>query len=311
VRPFAANHWALILGGSSGLGLAAADKLSRHGMNIALVHRDRQGAMDRIQPAFDAIAARVRFRAWNLNALTLEGQEKVLGELRTWMGADGRVRLLLHSIAFGNLRPVMPVLPRRTAKPYAALAETLGIAPEKLLEAAQKLIDSDHPGLTTLLDAQPFDPSSGLLEEEDFAHTLHAMGTSLIRWVQGAVAHKLFAADGRILALTSEGNRIQWRGYGAVAAAKGALESAVRTLAAECAPHGLRCNVLQAGVTQTPGSSLIPGSAQLRALARARNPFQRLTTPEDVADVICLLATDEAAWINGAHLHVDGGEHLG
>jgi enoyl-[acyl-carrier protein] reductase I len=42
-----------------------------------------------------------------------------------------------------------------------------------------------------------------------------------------------------------------------------------------------------------------------------RNPFRRLTTPTDVADFICLMCTDEAAWVNGALLMVDGGEHLG
>ena len=46
------------------------------------------------------------------------------------------------------------------------------------------------------------------------------------------------------------------------------------------------------------------------AQARLRNPFGRLTTPRDVADAIYLLATDEARWINGALLRVDGGEHV-
>jgi enoyl-[acyl-carrier protein] reductase I len=41
-----------------------------------------------------------------------------------------------------------------------------------------------------------------------------------------------------------------------------------------------------------------------------RNPFRRLTTPRDVANVICLLATDEAGWINGEVIRVDGGEHI-
>jgi NAD(P)-dependent dehydrogenase (short-subunit alcohol dehydrogenase family) len=49
---------------------------------------------------------------------------------------------------------------------------------------------------------------------------------------------------------------------------------------------------------------------RLRASARLRNPFGRLTTPEDVANVVALLASDEAAWINGALLRVDGGEHV-
>ena len=76
------------------------------------------------------------------------------------------------------------------------------------------------------------------------------------------------------------------------------------------APYGIRANVVQAGVTDTPALRAIPGHTHLRARARLRNPFRRLTTPVDVARVICLLASDEAAWINGEVIRVDGGEHV-
>jgi enoyl-[acyl-carrier protein] reductase I len=67
---------------------------------------------------------------------------------------------------------------------------------------------------------------------------------------------------------------------------------------------------VQAGITATPALAAIPGNAQLKAGARLRNPFRRLTTPEDVANVIYLLSLDEAAWINGEVIRVDGGEHI-
>jgi NAD(P)-dependent dehydrogenase (short-subunit alcohol dehydrogenase family) len=68
--------------------------------------------------------------------------------------------------------------------------------------------------------------------------------------------------------------------------------------------------VIQAGVTDTPALRAIPGHEQLVAQARLRNPFARLTTPRDVANAISLLCTDEAAWINGEVIRVDGGEHI-
>jgi NAD(P)-dependent dehydrogenase (short-subunit alcohol dehydrogenase family) len=88
------------------------------------------------------------------------------------------------------------------------------------------------------------------------------------------------------------------------------MESVARSIAVEFAPHGVRCNVLQPGVTETPALAAIPGSAQLKAQALGRNPFGRLTRPADVANAIFLLSLDEAAWINGALLRVDGGEHV-
>ena len=56
---FDRDHWALILGGSSGFGLATAQKLARHGMNVAVVHRDRRGAMSGIEPELVARADRL------------------------------------------------------------------------------------------------------------------------------------------------------------------------------------------------------------------------------------------------------------
>jgi NAD(P)-dependent dehydrogenase (short-subunit alcohol dehydrogenase family) len=72
----------------------------------------------------------------------------------------------------------------------------------------------------------------------------------------------------------------------------------------------MRCNVIQPGITETPALAAIPGSDQMKAQAKMRNPFHRLTTPVDVANAIYLLSLDEAAWVNGAVIRVDGGEHI-
>ncbi|MEC8885276.1 MAG: SDR family oxidoreductase, partial [Bacteroidota bacterium] len=93
-------------------------------------------------------------------------------------------------------------------------------------------------------------------------------------------------------------------------AAKAALEAIIRSLAFELAPLKITANCIQAGVTNTESLQLIPGSDQLIAQALERNPQRRLTTPEDVANVVYLLTKPEANWINGAVIPVDGGEHL-
>jgi enoyl-[acyl-carrier protein] reductase I len=144
----------------------------------------------------------------------------------------------------------------------------------------------------------------------DFQLTIESMALNWYSWTKALIVHDLFAEDARLLALTSEGNQKAWRGYGAVSAAKATLEALCRNMALEYAPVGLRCNVLQAGVTDTPSLRMIPGSEAMLKFAEKRNPFKKLTTVQDVANVVHLLCTDEAAWINGAVIPVDGGERI-
>lgn len=306
---FSPDQWALILGGSSGFGLATAKRLARDGMSVCVVHRDRRGAMARIEREFDEVrAAGGGFLALNVDALSLDGRTRVLGALTEAMG-DGRVRVLLHSIAFGNLKPLAPITAERSPATIALdkLASASGLSPEAL-QAAVESAFSD--GATALRSLVPAEYGEALLEDDDMARTIYAMGTSLMSWVQDAFARGLFAGDARVLGLTSEGNRIAWRGYAAVSAAKAALEATSRAIALELGPHGIRSNIIQAGVTDTPALRLIPGSPQMRAGAELRNPLGRLTRPSDVANFISLMCTDEASWVNGALLVVDGGERI-
>jgi len=93
----------------------------------------------------------------------------------------------------------------------------------------------------------------------------------------------MFDNDARIFAMTSEGSTRIWPSYGAVSAAKAALESHIRQLAFEMAPLGVTANAIRAGVTDTPALRRIPGGPELHQRAMERNPSGRATTPEDVA----------------------------
>jgi enoyl-[acyl-carrier protein] reductase III len=263
MRTFSGKHyWAVILGGSSGMGLAAAHKLAASGMNLLILHRDFRQSL----PAFEAETEQmekegVQVVCINGNALSEEVMESAATTLHGLLNGKGTVRLLLHSIAKGNLK---------------------------------KLLAND---------------GSPVLTEEDFRLTIHAMATSLWQWTKILMDGGLFAADARVIGLTSEGSSRSWPGYAAVGAAKSALENLARSMAAELAPRGIRTNIIQPGATETPAFQLIPGNELIREKALQKNPFKRLTTPQDVANVIYLLCTDEASWINGALVHADGGEH--
>jgi len=97
--------WAIILGGSSGFGFAAVEKLARHGMNIAVLYREPSRNEKPLLENFSEIAAgnNVTILPYNINALASDARTKFLQEVK--IESHG-VKLLLHSIARGNLKPL-------------------------------------------------------------------------------------------------------------------------------------------------------------------------------------------------------------
>lgn len=140
--------------------------------------------------------------------------------------------------------------------------------------------------------------------------TLDVMANSLVYWVQGLVQRNLMKKGGRIFAMTSSGGHTVMPYYGAISAAKAALESHIRQLAMELGPHGITANAIMAGVTDTPALRKIPGSERMIQMAQGKNPHGRLTTPEDVARAIVLLADENAYWVSGNVIGVDGAEDV-
>ncbi|MGD1006828.1 MAG: SDR family oxidoreductase, partial [Ignavibacteriaceae bacterium] len=140
--------------------------------------------------------------------------------------------------------------------------------------------------------------------------TLDVMAHSLVYWVQDLVMNNLLLRKARIFAMTSSGGHSSIPYYGAVSAAKAALESHIRQLSTELGYMEIAVNAILAGVTDTPALRKIPGNIPMVEVAKRKNPRTRLTTPEDVAKVISLLCKDGGEWISGGLVHSDGGEDV-
>jgi len=266
VAPLRLSGWALVLGASSGFGAATSVALARAGLNIAGVHLDRKATMPNVERVVaDVKAAGREALFFNVNAADAERRAEVVAAMARALaegGEAGRLRVLLHSLAFGTLR-----------------AYVAGDAKDAVTAA-------------------------------QMAMTLDVMAHSLVYWTQDVVAHGLMGAGGRVFAMTSAGGTRALPHYGAVSAAKAALEAHVRQLAVELAPRGITANAIRAGVTATPAAMKIPGYESLEDAARRRNPSGRLTAPADVARAIVLLAHPDSAWITGNVIGVDGGEDV-
>lgn len=112
---------------------------------------------------------------------------------------------------------------------------------------------------------------------------------------------------GKIVAVSSLGAVRAIPDYAAVGASKAALESLVRHLAVELAPRGINVNVVSAGVVETDALKHFPSRELILENSRRRTPAGRLTTPEDVANVVLFLCSPLADMIQGQTLVVDGG----
>lgn len=317
-KPFeGTGNWAVILGGSSGFGLATAKRLAAAGMNILIGHKDKEGTVETvIKPHFDAIRAQgVKLVTHNANLFDEEERGEVFGSIAENAG-PGKVHLFMHSIAAGSCKLMTEdKTPDFRGLALKGLSETLkaeGVAasPEVLRKAVNAAFhDKGCDALHTLADSRiPY--REELLSEEDLQKTVWMMGYDYLLWGRELLKEGLLTKDARMVAMTSEGNEVAWKGYAAVSAAKCALEASNRAMAVEMAPYGVRSHVVQAGITDTPAGNAIPNFDLMKAQARLRNPFHRLTTPEDVAEAIYALCLPHFGWANGTIIRVDGGEAI-
>ena len=257
------SDWAVVLGASSGFGGASARALAEGGLNVFGIHLDRKATMPNVEAIIQDITAAGRQAVFfNINAADSTKRTETVAAMVNSTEKGDRVKVLLHSLAFGTLKPVI------TQDPADAISQS------------------------------------------QVEMTLDVMASSLIYWAQDLYRAGLLCKGSQIFALTSSGGRRQWPSYGAVSAAKAALESYVRQLAIELAGENIAANCIQAGVTDTPALRKIPGHEQMIENARKVNPGQRLTTPQDVAVAITLLGLSEETWLTGNVIRVDGGEDI-
>jgi NAD(P)-dependent dehydrogenase (short-subunit alcohol dehydrogenase family) len=258
--------WALILGASSGFGEAVSLALAGAGLDIFGVHLDRKATLpnaERIAGEIRALGRQAVF--FNVNAADAEKRAETAAAMQRTLeerGESGRVRVLLHSLAFGAL------------KLYVA------------------------------------DPMKEAVTAAQMDMTVDVMAHSLVYWTQELVGRGLMTRGGRIYAMTSSGGTRVLPHYGPVSAAKAALESHIRQLAAELAPLGITANAIRAGVTATPAAQKIPGYESISAQALRRNPQGRMTIPADVARALVVLAHPDTYWMTGNVIGVDGGEDI-
>lgn len=141
----------------------------------------------------------------------------------------------------------------------------------------------------------------------DFVQALDVSVFSLVAAVKRAAP--FMTEGGAVVTFSYVGAERAVPGYQVMGVAKAALESAVRYLAAELGPRGVRVNAVSAGPVRTLSAAGIPGFRDMMKHARETAPLGRDTDAAEVADAAVFLLSPAARAITGEILHVDGGFH--
>ncbi|CAN5740114.1 SDR family oxidoreductase [soil metagenome] len=154
----------------------------------------------------------------------------------------------------------------------------------------------------------PRGPSVEATTDDEWDHVFEVNVGGMFRVVRAALP--AMPAGGSIVTVGSINSFIAWPNNAAYTATKGAVLQFTRAIALELAPRGIRANCVCPGVIDTPLTrSFLQGddATQLEAEYAAISPMNRMGTAREVADAVLFLASDEATFITGSALMVDGG----
>ena len=209
------------------------------------------------------------------------------------------------------------------AKPYveplareveAPIFMPLDVSKPGEMEAVFETIAKTWGRLDFLVHSIAFSPKEALggrvidVGRDGFLTTMDISCGSFIR--MALLAEPLMTHGGALFTMTYYGSQMVVEHYNIMGVAKAALESAVRYLAAELGPGGIRVHAISPGPLATRAASGIPEFDELLEKARTKAPARQLVTIDDVGLATAFLAHDAARLITGETLYVDGGYHI-
>jgi len=175
-------------------------------------------------------------------------------------------------------------------------------APDGLIAAAEAIgplhILVNNAGLTR-------DGLAMRMKDEDWQAVLDVDLTAPFRIARAALRGMLRRRAGRIIGIGSIVGATGNAGQANYAAAKAGLAGMTKALAQEVASRGITVNLIAPGFVETPMTAALTEAQQ--AKLREAIPLGRMGTPADIAAAVAYLASDEAAWVTGATLHINGG----
>ena len=190
----------------------------------------------------------------------------------------------------------------------------LDVGVEGQMEAVFERIGKEWGQLDFLVHSIAFSPKGALggrvvdVTREGFATTMDVSCWTFMR--MGHLAEPLMKKGGTLFTMTYYGSQMVVKNYNIMGVAKAALEAAVRYIAAELGPKGIRVHAISPGPLATRAASGIPEFDELMDKAQSQAPTRSLVSIDDVGKATAFLALDGAKLITGSVLYIDGGYHI-
>lgn len=145
------------------------------------------------------------------------------------------------------------------------------------------------------------------IDDATWAQVIDVNLTGVFRMTRAALPQMLKQGKGVIINISSIASLLGLPSLPAYAASKGALDAMTRALAVDYAKEGIRCNVVNPGLIDTPMAAPLMSNPELLDPILSHYPIRRVGKPEEVANMVLYLASDEASWVTGGTFPVDGG----
>ena len=196
----------------------------------------------------------------------------------------------------------------------AAILMPLDVRVPGQMEAVFERITQDWGELDFVVHSIAFSPKEALqgrvvdVERDGFLTTMDVSCWSFLRMAH--LAEPLMKNGGTLFTMTYYGSQMVVKNYNIMGIAKAALEAAVRYLAAELGPKGIRVHAISPGPLRTRAASGIPEFDALLDKAKAKAPARSLVDIDDVGIATAILSHDAAKLITGDTVFIDGGYHI-